>query len=484
MKAKLVSLLVLTTMLLGMLAACGPESATNTPIPPSPTPVPPTNTAAPAATNTTGAGAVPTPSDSGGTGQGTAATAADMALIMEALTNTRELKTYEFNMEISGDIITQTTKADGKYADGRTHANVTQGPVTSEYLAADGKNYMLVNGQWVEQAEDAGGGGGLLDPSSLARSPNPLETLDSLNEAGSNFRDTGQDETINGVKTRHFTYDLDINKLMGSGDTSDTPPEMMDAIARLGKLGGGDMWIDPSAKQLHRLTMRLDFAKVLELMTLAFSMLGGTPTPGGTPPTPTPPINIDVKIDISKHNDSSITVPEPPAGSTAEPTATSELMAPESTPTEESSLLESTPTASTGSTGSPGQTYQVGDTATVGGLEITVNSAKTVEATDFFEPDAGMKFVAIDVTFKNPTSSAIPVSSLLMTEMQDSTGKTYDLDISATVATGASQPDGDVAAGGELTGPFGYQIPEDATGLKWIFKEYPEDEQAVFEVNP
>jgi hypothetical protein len=126
----------------------------------------------------------------------------------------------------------------------------------------------------------------------------------------------------------------------------------------------------------------------------------------------------------------------------------------------------------------------VGDTATIGGLEITVNSARTVAPTDFFKPEDGQKFVAVDVTFKNPTSAEILVSSLLMTEMQDSAGETYDLDISATVATGASQPDGEVAASGELTGPFGYQVPENATGLKWIFKEYPSGDQAVFEVNP
>jgi hypothetical protein len=334
-----------------------------------------------------------------------------MDLIMEALTNTRELKTFHFNMEISGDIITQTTKADGDYADGRTRANVTAGTETSEYLAANGKNYKMVNGQWVEQTEDVGGGGGMLDPGSLARSPNPLETLDQLGQAGSNYRDTGQDETINGVQTRHFTYDLDINKMMGSGDTSDMPPEMAQAIANLGKLGGGDMWIDPSAKQLHRLTMRLDFAKLMELLTLAFSMLGGTPTPGGTPPTPTPPINVDINIGISKHNDPSITVPEPPAGSAAAPTATEELLAPEETPTEGSS------TGNTGSTGSTGTTYQVGDSATVGGLEVTVNSAKTVEPTDFFKPEAGNKFVVVEATIKNPGSSEALFSSVLMTEV-------------------------------------------------------------------
>ena len=113
-----------------------------------------------------------------------------------------------------------------------------------------------------------------------------------------------------------------------------------------------------------------------------------------------------------------------------------------------------------------------------------MNSAKTVEPNDFLNHDEGKKFVAVNVTFKNSSGDAIPVSSLLMTEMQDGAGNKYDLDISATVATGESQPDGDVEANGELTGPFGYQVPEDATGLKWIFKEYPEGEEAVFEVNP
>ena len=63
--------------------------------------------------------------------------------------------------------------------------------------------------------------------------------------------------------------------------------------------------------KLERMTVTLDFSKLMQLLSEAFAMLGGTPTPGGVEPTPMPPLNVNINITISKQNDSSITIPSP-----------------------------------------------------------------------------------------------------------------------------------------------------------------------------
>ena len=53
--------------------------------------------------------------------------------------------------------------------------------------------------------------------------------------------------------------------------------------------------------------------------------------------------------------------------------------------------------------------------------------------------------------------------------LRDSTGQKYDVDLMANVASGGSSPDGELVAGEKLRGQVGYQIPDDVTGLMFVF---------------
>jgi hypothetical protein len=487
LKAKFLSLLVMMTMLLGLLAACGPENATNTPVPPSPT-VPPTNTALPPApTNTTGtagAGAQTTPGTGATTGK--AVSAADQQLILDAITTTRELKSYHMTLDAGGEVFTQPVKVEGDYvAPDRAYFKGTLGGEPVEQLVAGGKTYRKdASGQWTEfneEAPDTGMVPGAPTASDLTDTANVLEGLGSLMEAATGFTELGT-ETMHGVSTRHFAYKLDMSQM---GDLSSSP-EVAQMMQGLPPLGGGEIWIDPATKYVHKMTMDVDMGPLMQLFTqMLAGAFAGTPEPGTPTATPMaiPSLKFTIGMSFSKHNDPSITVPEPPAGSTSAPTATTGAMAEPTTDTGTSTDLGTATTGSTGTSGS-GQTYKVGDSATLGGLKITVNSAKDVPATDFFKPEAGMRFVAVDVNFENTTGEPILVSSILMTKLKDGKGTEYDLDIGATVATGGKQPDGEVPANGTLSGPFGYQIPTDATDLQWVFSEFPSDNTVTFDIAP
>ncbi len=341
MKLKYVSITVILTMMLGLLAACGGDNPTATPVPPTATIPPPTAvpTPVPAPTNTTAAIVGTTPAATTGTtggmmttpGGGMMATSGDVALIQEAVTATQELKSYHFTMQVSGEVFTQPVQLEGDYvAPDKLYIKGTAEGKAIEEVVSGGKAYQKdAGGKWVEVqpsptatagGSDSGlGGGGLggmmgglvpgTDPSQLAQDPNIIKSLAPLLGSVGGFSDTQQNETLDGVSTRHFTFKMDAASMMREqGGTDQLPPNMQNV-----SFGGGGFWIDPSTKYLHKLDLSLDVGGLMKfLVDVMSAAFGGTATPGGAPETPTPAVNINISVQITKHNDPSITVPNVP----------------------------------------------------------------------------------------------------------------------------------------------------------------------------
>ena len=147
--------------------------------------------------------------------------------------------------------------------------------------------------------------------------------------------------------------------------------------------------------------------------------------------------------------------------STLEPTTVTASQFPVDTP---SPIPTSEPTA----TPAP-QSFNIGDTVRLGGLELTVNGVRASFGNDFWEPDEGSYFLYIDVAFRNTGDEPTVVSSLLQMELQDAKGFQYSVDFTAIAANDKAAPEGEIAPGGFVRGEIGYQIPIDATGLIWKF---------------
>jgi len=115
------------------------------------------------------------------------------------------------------------------------------------------------------------------------------------------------------------------------------------------------------------------------------------------------------------------------------------------------------------------QTYNVGDVISMGTTNITVNEVLYPAGDQFNKPNAGFKFLVVDVTIENTSATAINVSTLLQMSVKDSGGQKFDVDLMASVASGGSSPDGEIAPGEKLRGQVGFQVPENATGLVFVF---------------
>jgi hypothetical protein len=115
------------------------------------------------------------------------------------------------------------------------------------------------------------------------------------------------------------------------------------------------------------------------------------------------------------------------------------------------------------------QTFNVGDVVAMGTTNVTVNEVLYPTGDQFNQPNAGFKFLVVDLTIENVSASAISVSTLLQTSVKDSSSQKYDVDLMASVASGGSSPDGEIAPGEKLRGQVGFQVPVDATGLVFVF---------------
>jgi hypothetical protein len=115
------------------------------------------------------------------------------------------------------------------------------------------------------------------------------------------------------------------------------------------------------------------------------------------------------------------------------------------------------------------QTYNVGDVVAMGTTMLTVNEVQYPAGDDFNKPNDGFKFLVVDLTLENQSTEAISVSTLLQMSVKDASSQQYDVDLMASMASGGSSPDGELAPGEKLRGQVGFQVPVDATGLVFVF---------------
>lgn len=323
------ALIGVLTPLLGLLSACGGDTPTATPVVPTATPVVAPATLAPTRTLVPPTVAVTLPPTqppdvrpaatlSPTTTSSTGGTSSDAALVKEALTAGKDLKSYHFTMVASGDALSQSLKVAGDFvAPDKVYVKGTVNGVETEQLATGGQAFQrIAGGAWTQEASDAPDPGTGPSPLDVSKNPSPLTGLDDLVNSGIVYKAVG-DETLDGVPTRHFSGTVDAAALMGGGGSGDVVPPGSPS------LGTADFWIDPTTKQIHRMRLDLDLAPFFKVLDEMMSGIMGTPGAGTPSPTPLPAsMKMLVELNLSRHNDSTISVPAAPAGAVIAPTAT------------------------------------------------------------------------------------------------------------------------------------------------------------------
>lgn len=121
--------------------------------------------------------------------------------------------------------------------------------------------------------------------------------------------------------------------------------------------------------------------------------------------------------------------------------------------------------------------FNVGETATDGELEVTLNNIRYARKIDerndefyFAEAPEGKQYVIVDLTVKNILKDKTQIISTFDTEVIDSDGYAYDTDLGASIALDKPFKDGDLLPGMKRRGEIAYEIPVSAKDLKFIYK--------------
>ena len=114
------------------------------------------------------------------------------------------------------------------------------------------------------------------------------------------------------------------------------------------------------------------------------------------------------------------------------------------------------------------ESYSVGDVMDISDFVLVVLGWE-MPTDDIFRPDAGNMYVAVELLFVNQSDSPATVSTLLQMALKDSTDRQFTLDLGAQTASKSGALDGELAAGERIRGKIGFQVPEDAAGLVFVF---------------
>jgi hypothetical protein len=117
------------------------------------------------------------------------------------------------------------------------------------------------------------------------------------------------------------------------------------------------------------------------------------------------------------------------------------------------------------------QIHQPDQTVVAGGLAISINAVNYSMGGEYIKPKPGNKFVVVDVTIENQSSSNIKVMIYGQMALKDSRGWVTFPTPSALIAPNEATPDGDLVPGEKIRGNVGFEILEDATGLVLMFDE-------------
>lgn len=113
------------------------------------------------------------------------------------------------------------------------------------------------------------------------------------------------------------------------------------------------------------------------------------------------------------------------------------------------------------------QLFNMGDTVSMGNLEVTLNSARWDSGNQFMQPDEGERWLVLDLTITNMADEAVAISSLLMFSLYDEDAYSCDMEIFADTK---GNLDGEVGAGRKMRGEIAFSVDENQNQWELIFE--------------
>jgi hypothetical protein len=113
--------------------------------------------------------------------------------------------------------------------------------------------------------------------------------------------------------------------------------------------------------------------------------------------------------------------------------------------------------------------YKTGDIITIGDYELIVFDVKDLEPGQLLKPDEGNKLIAVEISFVNIGTGPIQVISITQMSVKDEQGYKYERDFVAASLID-TDVDGELAPGENVRGFVGFQVPQEAGPLIFVFE--------------
>lgn len=115
------------------------------------------------------------------------------------------------------------------------------------------------------------------------------------------------------------------------------------------------------------------------------------------------------------------------------------------------------------------EVFQMGDVVEISDLLIQVVGLDHPAGTEWVRPKSGWKFVIVDVLVENKGQTTREISSALQMYLKDTSGRKYTLHLGAQTLADAGLPDDELQPGEKVRGQIGFQVPETAQELTFVF---------------
>lgn len=119
--------------------------------------------------------------------------------------------------------------------------------------------------------------------------------------------------------------------------------------------------------------------------------------------------------------------------------------------------------------GQPPQVFEVGENVEISDLVVQVESVIRSQGGDVIQPKPGMVFLLVNVRLENRGVRTREVSSAVSMSLKDASGRRYNLHLGAQTSAEAGLPDDELQPGEQVRGQIGFQVPENARGLTFVF---------------
>jgi hypothetical protein len=113
--------------------------------------------------------------------------------------------------------------------------------------------------------------------------------------------------------------------------------------------------------------------------------------------------------------------------------------------------------------------FRVGDQIEISNLIIQVNQVGYPAGTEIIKPKEGFRFVSVDVEVENQGETTQEITSIVQMYLKDSTGQKYTFHLGAQSVIDSGLPDDELQPGERIRGQIGFQVPNSAQGLIFVF---------------